>query len=335
MSWKIVLSAGLLCVLAAPVFADPVVTITNGGLNPQGNWIWNVQVSNTDADGAGPGTTPPSGLSALATELGFKLTVAELQNAARVNQANNFDLLNPGNAIFAWQTGANNMLDTTSSNKPTGIQTNCPSGNCSNESRFMTGAMAGAANEVFAALGSVNYNTIGPHDFIQIITKGPIASQADSVATITTRKTVIEMMGVMGVGNVNGRVAELTSATASTNYDTYAQTWNAFATAGDADLINGVDLTDFNTVLGNLGSGVVWQQGNFDGNGTGVTDLTDFNTVLGSLGAISGGQTAGVGPLVPPGAGTGFGGGSTIPEPTSAVLFCLGIISFLTARRRK
>lgn len=322
MSWKSLVTAGIICVLASPVFAAPSITITSGGLNAQGNWVWTVQASNSNP--------VPTGGSPLAVELGFNLTSADLLSAVRLNQATNFDKLNPGNPIFpAWQTGANGLLDAASNNKPTGLQSQCPSGACTTESNTTPGgdsSVAGATSQLFAALGSVVYNTVGPHDMMTIVTKGPTAN---SPATPTaSRKTVIQMLGVYGTGNVFGRMAELDAAGVNAlNYDTYASTQFAVATPGDTNLVGGVDLTDFNTVLGNLGTGQYWQQGNFHANGTGTTDLTDFNTVLGNLGAASGGTGSGAGP--------GAGAGAAVPEPATLGLVALGFAGLLCGRRRK
>ncbi len=60
MSWKSLVTASLLCVLASPAFAVPQLEITSGGLDPTtGNWVWNVRIAPTT------NTTP------VATELGF------------------------------------------------------------------------------------------------------------------------------------------------------------------------------------------------------------------------------------------------------------------------
>jgi hypothetical protein len=156
MSWKIIVSAGLLCVLASPVFAAPTVSVTNGGLNAAGNWIWNVQISNTNP--------VPTGSSPLAAELGFRETVSSLISAAALNAATNFDTPDPGTAIYGWETPG-----TGSNGKPVGIETNCAAGCTVN-------VPGTSPNSVFSALGSVPFATVGPHDYIQVITKGPIAT---------------------------------------------------------------------------------------------------------------------------------------------------------------
>jgi len=317
MSWKSLVTAGLFCVLASPVFAAPSVTITNAGLNAQGDWLWNVQISNSNP--------VPSGSSALAAELGFTLTNAALKNVTNTDPAN-FDTSTPGTKIFGWETDYGTPL------KPEGIEVDCTGCTVTNATVFPTTAphpstiVAGTLNQVFAALGSGNFTTVGPHNFISITTKGPTAASAS--APTSTRKTVIQMSGAYGG---NGRVAELTGATTATNYDTFAGTQFAVATPGDTNLVGGVDLTDFNTVLDNFGIGQFWQKGNFHGNGTGTTDLSDFNTVLDAFGKPSGGTGSGSGP----GAGAGLGAGGAVPEPGTLALIALGFAGLLSARRRK
>jgi hypothetical protein len=298
MSWKIIVSAGLLCVLASPVLAAPSVSVTNGGLNAAGNWIWNVQISNTNP--------VPTGSSPLAAELGFQESVSSLISAAALNPATNFDTPDPGTAIYGWETAGVN-----SNGKPVGIETNCASGCTVN-------VPGTSPNSVFSALGSVPFSTVGPHDYIQIITKGPTATSSSSNAALRT-----STLAMSGAYSGNGRVAELTGAATSANYDTFTGSFSRTATPGDTNLTGGVNLTDFNTVLSGIGIGTTWSQGNFHGNGTGTVNLTDFNTVLSSIGLPSGG------------AGAGLGAGGAVPEPATVTLMVLGLVGLLAMGRRK
>ena len=90
MSWKSLVTASLLCVLASPVFAVPQLEITSGGLDPTtGNWIWNVRIAPTT------NTTP------VATELGFGANGA-LKSVANASPAS-WDTNTAGNSIFGWE----------------------------------------------------------------------------------------------------------------------------------------------------------------------------------------------------------------------------------------
>jgi hypothetical protein len=161
-----------------------------------------------------------------------------------VKPVTNFDTANPGKVIFGWETltnlgGTGACGSATPGNCPVGLQPNVPT------------------NEVFSALGSVDFNTVGPHDYITIVTKGPTASNA--AAPTATRKSSIQMLGAY---SGNGRIAEAVVGTPpSANYDTYVDQQFRTATPGDTNLVGGVDLNDFNTVLQNFGIGQFWQQG--------------------------------------------------------------------------
>ena len=85
MSWKSIVTAGVLCVLASPAFADPTLTVTGGrqtrtAVVANQRRVWNVAV-------APDLTASPTG-SPLAVELGFRatggniLSISGAQNAA-------------------------------------------------------------------------------------------------------------------------------------------------------------------------------------------------------------------------------------------------------------
>ena len=107
MSWKSLVTAGLLCVLASPAFAAPTRVHHQWWLDASGNWIWNVTV------------TPTAAATPLATELGFKQTVGNgLKSVTNADPAT-WDTNTPGNQIFTWETSYGSPA------KPEGIEANC------------------------------------------------------------------------------------------------------------------------------------------------------------------------------------------------------------------
>ena len=115
MSWKSLVTAGLLCVLASPVFAAPTLQVVKGGasatnssnLDANGNWVWKVTVTPDLAivPVAANGTPVATELGFTSTSTGTVVGQGNLLNAARLNPVANFDNLNPGTAIFRLADG--------------------------------------------------------------------------------------------------------------------------------------------------------------------------------------------------------------------------------------
>jgi hypothetical protein len=162
MNWKIVLTAALCCALAAPVIAQPQLTLVPGGLQG-GNWVWQVDIT--------PDLVLAGGSTPMALEMGFRLTGSPLASATNINPTQ-WDTPNPGNVIFGWEmlteVGPGNF-------KPVGLQSNT------------------ATSEVFAAYGSNVFTTPGAKPFLRIEARGP----GNGGSTSST----IEWLGVYAVGH--------------------------------------------------------------------------------------------------------------------------------------
>lgn len=303
MSWKSLVTASLLCVVASPVFAAPSLSITSGGLDATtGEWIWNVSV------------TPTATGTPLAVELGLTANGA-LKSVANATPAT-WDYANPGTQIFNWETKYGTPLF------PEGIEANCTGCTVTNgatQGGNKTTVVNGTLNQIFAALGSIDLTSGAATQVLTVRTAGPTNSALTSSLTLS------------GAYTGSARIAEMNGATAA-NFKGFTGVATRTIKSGDANLSGTVDVGDLAILGANYNTtGKNWTKGDFTGDGAvNVGDLA----VLGANYNQSGGSNT---PLNVTGVagGAGLGAGSAVPEPASVALVGLAILGGLGLVGRK
>ena len=330
MSWKNIVIAGLLCVLASPALAVPTVSAKLLGLDTAGNWVWEVSVDPDDTLFADQPDNPDRGTGgSVAIEVGVEATgrgvVSAANNVTNFPMAGNPPSYNVGNAPAGWGTDIDG--DTI---RDEGV-------------RFSAGT-----DRVVAFLGSDFFGTLNfggapangqPKAAFRVHTEGPTA------ASLTT---TLNFLGAYTAGGaVGGTLGVVAEAGAQTGFTLGPVV--GMVRPGNARLepsIGGASfarmLTGYDTSPGAIGRR--WDNGDF--NGDGMTNGQDFAILLANytVPAVPG---SGVDPywtaqglgqiLLPttPGAGSGGGAGIAAPEPTSLILVVLGgLFAALCGRRR-
>lgn len=322
MSWKSLLTAGLLCVLATPAFAAPTLRVTGSINNKNASpvRVWNVA--------AGPDIAlDPT--TALALELGFEavggnilsiqatpnMAAAAAPAAARVD----FDT-NPGNVIFGWETLTD--VDPTAgvNMKPVGVQ-------------LGTGANA---NKAVAFLGSNLFTTAGNRDMLTITTQSSVTA-LNWGGRYDAAGALLPLTGSLPVGG-RARIAQGDGTpTGGTNFQeaTYV---GSLASLGPANLrfladmegngtVNSFDITPFSQALNTPNTyktnrpNLNILRGDVNGSG-GINsfDITPFSQILNGVGIT--------------GSGSGFELAS-VPEPASVMVAGVIVACASMIRRRR
>jgi hypothetical protein len=247
MSWKSLVSAGLLCIVASPAFAVATLQAVKGGteatgfLNADGNWVWRINIT-------------PTGGSAVSTEIGFReTTTAELLDA--IANTTNFNANNTGAKVFSWQP-----------DPPT----------------FSEGVVENlATDEVFTALGSTNIiaTAVSTH-YVDIIVQGPSTNSRLS----TTLEWLGAYNGSGLPSGTNGLIGETVGGVATRSAVAGSATFTA--KAGDANLDNSVGFADFNIWLTSAGTRWQDGDFN-DDNSVGFADFNIWLTSPGGAGGIA------------------------------------------------
>ena len=295
MSWKNLASVAVCALLASPALALPSLQIESGGLDGNGDWVWNVSVT---PEASFFVDNPPNGVGgSIAVELGLTASGGSNLVGTPTTTAN-IEEENPGNHIFGWEVEEDTDPGAGVNMQPVGLQ---------------VGTLAGDTNEIFAALGTTYFTSGGAKQILTITTEGP------STAGSLTSSIDLNALSIIAQNDPNS--TDDTSSFAAGSASRTAQ-------AADANLDGTVDGLDLSALATNFGTGNSWNEADFNGDGN--VDGLDLSALATNFGASGGSNT----PLnsVPSGAGAGSG---AIPEPASIVLAGLALLAGLGLIRRK
>ncbi len=198
MTHKIIPTALLTLLFTSHLLAAPVLSVIPQGLQG-GNWVWEVDIT-PDLAIAG-GSTP------IAAELGFRLTGDPLVSVTNLSPLV-FDSNLPGNTIFGWEVPYG------SPPFPEGVEANCTGCSITNLASLFGHAstiVPGTTNEIFSALGSLDYSLPGAIPYLKIVAQGPGSGGPSS--------STIQWLGAYAGGK--GRIAQNVGTTGQ-SFDIYA-----------------------------------------------------------------------------------------------------------------
>jgi hypothetical protein len=295
--------------VASPVLAVRSLSITNTGLDGDGNWTWNVIVT-------------PTGGSSLAAELGLRETTTGSQLISALKGLDGtstvWDTNNPGTQIFGWETadGEGDFV---------GVQSNP------------------ATDEIFAALGSAIQPNATGTQLLTIKTAGPTSTQ------LTTSLQLLGEYGTGGTNGRIAEGLPAPSATNYSNFSgtaTRTAVLGDVNLSGGAQPVTGADLGILALNFGKTfaATGLLgWNAGDLNGSGAATGQVTgaDLGLLAQCFGkTVAGGACGSVASVNTPLNVVGVAGGAgsvsstSVPEPVSAMLAVLGLIGMTTLLRR-
>lgn len=205
--------AAIAALVASPVWAQPTVSLTNTGLDANGDWVWEVDVV-TPADGS------------VATELDATLSDAGLIGGG-IAAGSIFDTPNPSTSSFGWVTPDGDGV--------VGYQENVPT------SEATIGY--GSSDEAAGSYALATFTTEGPSTTGSLTTSisiDGILAQLGANNTIAT--TAASRTATAGDADLVGGVATADLSILASNFGASGANWSMADFDGD-DIVGTSDLS--------------------------------------------------------------------------------------------